>query len=89
MGACLPVLGSSAVLAYGLQQDVELQRLSHLLPPLLQLVAHGEQLLRLEVELDGAVRYECGVGAVRCGATLPSWCGPLPAVRRPRRRGSC
>jgi hypothetical protein len=70
--------------AYGLQQDVELQRLHHLLPPLLELIAHGEQLLRLEVELhaphggEGAGRCGCGVGAgcgaaqrCRVGATLP------------------
>ena len=40
-GPCLLLLGSSVV-AHGLQHDVELQRLRHVLPPLLELVADGE-----------------------------------------------
>jgi len=92
-GPCLLLLGSSAV-AHGLQQDVELQRLRHVLSPLLELVAHGEQLLRLEVELHaphaGECALRCAVGGVRvrgAGARLPSWCDPPARVST--RRGSC
>jgi hypothetical protein len=87
-GPCLLLLGSSAV-AHGLQHDVELQRLRHVLPPLLELVAHGEQLLRLEVELHaphaGECALRCAVGGwVQCGCAVQ--CETAELVR-PSREG--
>ena len=86
-GPCLLLLGSSAV-AHGLQHDVELQRLRHVLPPLLELVAHGEQLLRLEVELHAPHAGECAVRCAVGGCSAGARCRCETAeLVRPSREG--